>query len=248
MRIREMVEADGAWAALLMADRRREYEAYSPVFWRRNTGEGVVESHGGFLGSVISKPETVAIRCDDGFAIATPHGAGYYVDDFAVGNGTWPEEGLALLSAIWSTIEQRAEFLRVVTAQRDAPKVELLLDVGLDLTERWWVKPVGQDSGSTRELVADGAAGFHVHQTAAPLVYDPGGPVGIVTGFTTAKALADAESAVEGTNIVLLIAPQAPGSAPEAFLEAAGFEVASEFYSGSPGLPILSGECGSSLP
>lgn len=237
MRIRKMVEADGPWAAALMAERRREYEAYSPTFWRRSRKPDIVELHGSILGAVIAGPESVAVRCDDGFAIATPHHDGYYVDDFAVGAGQWTPAGSALLLAIWETIGQRATYLRVVTAQRDRPKVDMLRNLGLTVAERWWVKPLVHNSESPRELIVEEGAGFRIERPWVPPVYDPGGPVGVVTGFASAEALAAAERSTEGTDLALLIAPLTPGSVGEAQVEDAGFAVASEFYLGIPVAP-----------
>ena len=97
--IRSMCDSDTDWAAGLMADRRVEYAAYSPVFWRPRPD--VEPAHARFLGSQISDPLVIALRGDYGFAIATLTGDQYYVDDFAVANDRWQDMGAELRSAVW---------------------------------------------------------------------------------------------------------------------------------------------------
>ena len=67
-----MLDSDADWAAGLMADRRLEYEAYSPVFWRPRPD--IEQAHARFLVSQISDPLAISSRNDDGFAIATRTG------------------------------------------------------------------------------------------------------------------------------------------------------------------------------
>lgn len=119
--VRKLVSADSPWMAALMAARRAEYEAYSPVFWRR--AEGVQERHAGFLASRVGQPGSIALRTDRGFITAMPRGGQYYADDFAIdGDATWDVDGRVLLRAAWEEAERRgADALRVVTAARDVP-------------------------------------------------------------------------------------------------------------------------------
>lgn len=127
--IRPMRDTDADWAAALMADRRVEYSAYSPVFWRPQ--QDIEPAHARFLGTQISNPSVIAVRSDDGFAIATRTGDQYYVDDFAVLDSRWQDVGTELLSAVWLQAETfGAHELRVVTARLDQPKVAMLTALG----------------------------------------------------------------------------------------------------------------------
>lgn len=233
MLVRSMVEENAAWAAGLMEDRRAEYEEYSPVFWRRR--HGIVPVHGAFLASQIASSGAIALCCDDGFAIATPDGEQYYVDDFAVLDNRWQDVGRALLLGVWEEAEPRgAVALRVVTACLDQPKVAMLSAMGLQLWQQWWVKPLvpisvaGVDTG-----VLEGD-GYRIVRGAAPPVYDPGGPVGLLQYFEGKDALTAAESAAAQNGLVLLIAPLGSSHEHEAILSGHGYEVASQFYVGVP--------------
>ena len=228
-----MLDRDADWAAALMAERRLEYAAYSPVFWRPRPD--IEPAHARFLGSQISDPLAVAVRNDDGFAIATRTGDQYYVDDFAVLDGRWHDTGAELLSAVWRRAAALgAHELRVVTARLDQPKVAMLTAIGLRLAQQWWVKPVARPSAEQR---ADGVFtgdGYRVMRTVAPPVYDPRGPVGIVQQFADAASLRDSERIAAGDGLVLLIAPLDSADLRSAALEECGFTVASQFYVGMP--------------
>ncbi|MEO5840747.1 MAG: hypothetical protein ABIQ73_07475 [Acidimicrobiales bacterium] len=231
--IRPMHDGDSEWAAGLMAERRAEYAVYSPVFWRPQAG--IEPAHARFLGSQIGDPAVIAVRRDDGFAIAARTGDQYYVDDFAVLDGRWQDVGAELLSEIW---RQAAAFgaheLRVVTARLDQPKVAMLNAIGFRLSQQWWVKPLRHTS---REPAADGVLvgdGYRVIRTVAPPVYDPGGPVGMVQHFADAVSLHDAERVATDDGLVLLIAPLDATDPKNEAADECGFTVASQFYVGVP--------------
>jgi hypothetical protein len=155
MTVRELSPDDADWAAGLMDERRREYERYSPVFWR--PAAQARARHVRFLRRQIADPATVALRSPRGFLIAQLRPAEAFVDDFAVDHaGTWAEDGAELLLAVWSRVRVTGvDALRVVTAQADQPKSALLNGLGLDLVEQWWIHelPAAPSKAAGRDLV-----------------------------------------------------------------------------------------------
>jgi hypothetical protein len=231
--VRHMTTEDAVWAAGLMETRRAEYERYSPVFWRPRHGIGQV--HTQFLASQVASPDTIALCCEDGFAIATPVGTQYYVDDFAVLDNRWDDVGSTLLRAVWEEAERRsADALRVVTALLDRPKVTMMTEMGLGLWQQWWVKPVVPTSvGGANTGILQSSA-YRVLRGTAPPVYDPGGSVGFLQHFDDASALSEAEIAAGKDGLVLLIAPLESPHELESVVSGLGYEVASQFYVGVP--------------
>ena len=140
MAVTELTPDDADWAADLMVARRREYENYSPVFWR--PAAHARARHVRFLRRQIADPATVALRSPRGFLIAQLRPAEAFVDDFAIEpDGTWAEDGAELLLAAWARAgNTKITALRVVTARADEPKASLLRALGLRLVEQWWVR------------------------------------------------------------------------------------------------------------
>jgi hypothetical protein len=240
--LREMTAEDAAWAAGLMERRRQVYAGYSPVFWRPRPG--VTGLHARFLGRQITSPGCVALRTGHGFLIGQRRGQEGFVDDFAVGEkATWDDDGAALLRAAWRRWEpDGVEAVRVVTAHADEDKCAMLAALSLDLAEQWWVRelepagehPAGQVTGS----------GFAGLLGPAPPVYDPGGPVLLVSDLAggadradlTGAGLAGVEREAAGMGAVLLIVPAAPGSERAGRLgNRPGWTIASDWYLGRPG-------------
>jgi hypothetical protein len=102
--VTELTPDDADWAADLMAERRREYERYSPVFWRPAVhARGL---HVRFLRRQLASPDTVALRTSRGFLIALRPGPGRpaeaFIDDFAItADATRARDGAELLLAAW---------------------------------------------------------------------------------------------------------------------------------------------------
>jgi hypothetical protein len=228
-----MRDSDANWAAGLMATRRAEYAGYSPIFWRPRPH--FEPAHARFLRSQILDPSVVAVCDDGGFAIATPTGDQYYVDDFAVLNSRWEDVDAELLSAVWRQAEALgAHELRVVTARLDQPKVALLTSLGLRLWQQWWVNPLARPAPDQRDDGVLVGKGYRVIRTVAPPVYDPGGPIGIIQYFTDMASLQEAERVAADDGLVLLIAPVDSTDINSETLDRCGFTVASQFYVGVP--------------
>ena len=235
MGIRPLTSEDAPWMAALMARRREEYERYSPVFWRR--ASDVEELHARFLRRLVEDPDNIGLRTDRGFVTAVRRGEQYYADDFALErDGSWEVDGRVLLLAVWSDAKRRdASALRVVTAARDVAKVAMLRGAGMAVDVRWWVKPLDVSAPGTAYSGTVDGEGFDATLTAAPPVYNPGGPVVIVNRVDSAVALERAEEKSRDLGAVLVILPIEPSSSKqEEAARTRGYEVASEFYVGRP--------------
>lgn len=175
--IRAMTDEDFVWAAALLQRRRERYAAYSPVFWR--PAVEIVDAHAEFLRATAARDGAVALRTDSRFALSYPLDGRCFLDDFAVeADDLWHTEGREVLLTVWASARSADQpTVRVVTARKDQPKRQMLLDLGLVVTARWWVKeldPTGEAS-AWGPVTLDGVDALIV---PAPPVYDPGGEGG----------------------------------------------------------------------
>lgn len=231
-----MIGDDFAWAARLMERRRQLYFRYSPVFWR--PAQGVVEGHARFLAWCSQRDGAVALRTEHGFIVSFAQEGRCFIDDFAVDDPSlWPTEGRDLLLAAWRRArcaEQRT--LRVVSARRDEPKRNMLIDLGLTPVARWWVKELSATAAAAPygPITLVDVEALLVH---APPVYDPGGPVCLLGSLEASKAAAAAERAAASGAVLAIVQRDSAGLlAPEAepLLETAGYHNPAEFYEGQP--------------
>jgi hypothetical protein len=121
----------------------------------------------------------------------------------------------------------------VVTARQDLPKRELLEDLGLIVTARWWVKELAPAESASvyGEVDLGSATGLFV---PAPPVYDPGGPVCLL-GDIDASLAGDLAEEAERQGAVLAVIDRSPQTAAtnEPALERHGFHNPSEFFEGT---------------
>jgi hypothetical protein len=232
----EMTADDFPWAAQMMQRRRERYAQYSPVFWR--PAHGIVELHAGFLGLCSRREGAVALRTRHGFIVSCAQQGRCFVDDFAVDDDSlWPSEGKLLLLTAWRRARSADQStLRVVTARRDGAKRNMLIDLGLTVASRWWVKELAP-TAPAQPLGPITLADIAAVLVAAPPVYDPGGPVCLLGALDSSKAALAAERAAAAGAVLAIV--QCEGSdapVPEAdpLLEAAGYHNPAEFYQGAP--------------
>jgi hypothetical protein len=239
MNVRALTSGDVGWMADVMVERRARYEQFSPVFWRPAAhARDVHEPH---LAACVANDRYVGLRTENGFVLGELQAAGSppwwpesplgFIDDFAVvHDDAWMRDGKSLLLAAWSLLlDQGAESVRVVTARRDDAKVALLRSVGLSLGESWWVRV---SDGGTQRAPAFGpvaADGIDALVIPAPPVYDPGGPVFLVTAIVSAKLVKRVPQLAADHGAVLAIIPT---TAPTWELAAAGFEETAQYYVG----------------
>lgn len=251
---------DAGWAAELMERRRQQYASYSPVFWR--PAVGVMDLHRQFLARVIAHERVMALRSRHAFVICQrrraqgEHGAGDergpegMVDDFAVEPpGTWADDGAALLRALAErlTAAGDASVMRVVTANADRPKADMLESLSLTLAEQWWVRELTSAAATTPAARAPGERGgraqpervdgdgFSGVLVPAPGVYAPGGPVFQTDRVDPGADLAVVERDAARRGAVLAVVPAPPDTALAADLRRNGWSVASDWYLGWPG-------------
>jgi hypothetical protein len=222
------------WMAELMARRRSEYESYAPRFWR--PAAAVEGQHADFMQSVAAEPNASALRSDHGFILAQRRGDQAFVDDFAVVEPKrWGTDGKDLLFAAWE--EQRAggaDYVRVVTARLDTPKVELLVGSGLSVGEEWWIKDI-EAAESDAPFGPYEEPFFTLLKIPAPPVYDPGGPVLLVPQVKDASRVGEIEDVAARLGCVIAIVPGSPTAASPGSLPEFGYDLVSQFYDGVPG-------------
>ena len=189
-----------------MEERRREYERYSPVFWRPAADAAV--PHTWFLRRQIASDQTIALRTGHGFAICQRRPAEGFVDDFTVDSpGRWDTDGAELLLALAPRLAATGVLaLRVVTAHADQPKCDLLRRLSLSVAEQWWVRELSP-SGPPRAPGRFSGTGFSGLLTPAPPVYDPGGPVFVADQATADASAAQIARTAAGHGAVLAVIP-----------------------------------------
>jgi hypothetical protein len=232
--VRVLERTDGGWAAQLMAGRRELYREFSPVFWKPR--RGVVDVHARFLGEQLSRPDVVALRTEGGFIVAEQHGPEGLVDDFAVATeDSWTNDGAELLCAAWQHFVGRGvTSMRVVSAQADLAKVAMLVSCRLRLVEQWWVRPCRAAAPSAVSLGPVERSGFTGVLTAAPPVYDPGGPVLFIKGADPDTTVTEFEDEAAKLGAAVVVVSAEPDAHREPELRSHGFTVASQWYRGQP--------------
>jgi hypothetical protein len=225
---------DALWAATVMEQRRLEYAAYSPVFWR--PASNAIKLHARYLRGLISSHITIALRTDSGFIICQLRGNEGLVDDFAVRQpGIWSADGAALLLAVAEQLRalDHPAVLRVVTAHADQPKAGMLASLSLRLVEQWWVRELrpATDPAMPGRITGSGYSGLF---GPAPPVYDPGGPVFLAEHVDDDADIGVVEHRAAALGAVLAIIPAAPGTIRAGELQQQGWTVAPDWYLGSP--------------
>lgn len=228
-------------AALLADEKRREYERYSPVFWKPATD--ALNRHQPWLARCLADDgyTSFAARRSDslvGIALAA-HTVGpppfradpeasWLVDDFFVESpGLWEPVGAELLGAIENEARSQGAFRVVVlSARRDEPKRAMLSSIGYERGASWWVHPVEPNVGQPPKLRdTDAVVG------PAPPVYEPGGLTALALEMRDPADVPTFGHWASASNAVLAIVP-ARSSNPELerALEDGGYRPASDWF------------------
>lgn len=246
--IRRARAEDAATTADLAEEKRAEYAAYSPIFWRPAHDARV--RHLPFLSACFAAEDAYAAFAAEedgaiaGVILANRHGAPppfrsepiptWFVDDFYVADpDRWLSAGAALLAAVAEAARAAgAARVVVVGAARDLPKRGFLLGAGYALAAVWWVRPL--EAISTDEPAPD-LAEIEALLAPAPPVYDPGGPVALAVDLGSATNPAAQLACFEGwaaaQGAALAIVPAHVADAPLAeALATQGYAIASEWY------------------
>lgn len=172
--------------------------------------------HTRFLARQIRADGNVALRTERGFIICQGRPSEGFVDDFAVERaGLWDADGAALLLALADRLSAKAGVtsVRVVTAHADQPKVSMLQNLSLRLTEQWWVRELRPASSrSTPDGRVEGRGFSGIFGTAPP-TYDPGGPVLLADRVAEDTEIAVVEREAAALGAVLAIIPATSGTA-----------------------------------
>ena len=126
--------------------------------------------------------------------------------------------------------------LRVVTARRDEPKRQMLIEPGLAPAARWWVKEL-TPTAPAQPYGPITLVDIEAQLVPAPPVYDPGGPVCLLGALDSAKAAVAAERAAAAGAVLAIVQREGDGTpvpAADPLLEAAGYHNPAEFYQGRP--------------
>lgn len=232
--------ADVHGAALLADARRREYEAYSPVFWRPATD--AFERHEPWLAQCIAADDQTSFAADAedgiaGIAIAA-HSASpppfrfdeeptWLIDDFYVQDSAWSQTGRPLLDAVAEAASRAgARKLVVISARRDEPKSSMLHTAGYERAASWWVQPVDAVPGEPSALAGTTAA-----IGPAPPVYDPRGLTALALEMRDPADAATFLDWASASNAVVAIVPARSSDVQlEAALAESGYEVASDWF------------------
>ncbi|MEZ5225356.1 MAG: hypothetical protein R2710_01430 [Acidimicrobiales bacterium] len=226
--VRRLESDDVAAVEALLAAKRRQLAEWSPQFWR--TAAGAVEVHELFLQWLLSDDANVGLTTADvdGVLIATPRDGAWLIDDFAVsGPGAWSTVGRALLE---HAREQLGAGISVVCASRDVEQRALLDTCALVPYEEWWVA----DPALVATFASPAAASGDLPVASivpAPPVYDPGGPVALVSTWDGERdSLAAYARAVDGECALVVVPVGFDDERRRAAVEDLGFTVASVWY------------------
>ena len=142
--IRPLTAADVPRVLELGEQKRREYQAYSPVFWRMSPLPR--QTFAPYVQAQIASSDNVALAHErngdlDGFVLANARG---YIDDYTVAApGLWPTVGADLLQAAGDAAHRKGiNSLLVVCGAGDISKRRMLASQGLTLATDWYVKPM----------------------------------------------------------------------------------------------------------
>ena len=145
--IRPLAAADVPRVLELGEQKRQEYQAYSPVFWRMSSLPR--ETFGPYMQSQIADAQNIALAHEqdgkiDGFVLMNARGG---IDDYTVAApGLWPTVGADLLRAAGAAAHKKGiKILLVVCGHGDLPKRTMLASQGLTLATDWYVKPLSPE-------------------------------------------------------------------------------------------------------
>lgn len=219
------------WVASLARQRRESLARQAPRFW--NPAPDASHTHRAFLSHLITQRETLAVRNAHGYLIAIPGDSVWTVDDAEVSAaGRWMTDGVQLL-------EHARQFcggLRFVVPVAETHRMDAARHVGLEAVEQWWhrdlpIRGITDDRANEGPAItADGAAGQLV---PAPAIYDPGGPVLLVTEVHSAESLDRLESEAIRCGAAVSVVSQEPADATlAALLSKSGYVLTTAFCEG----------------
>jgi hypothetical protein len=197
---------DLPWVLKLAKSRRALLAPRAPRFWRPS--QDADERHSEWLRHLIESVETLSIRTETGFLFGENlSGVQTIVDDMAMESpDAWMTDGVELLRAA----EALGRPLRFVCPLFERERAQAAKALGLDLVETWWhldLPASGAPSLGSEDVSCDGGVGRLV---VAPPIYDPGGPVLMVTRADHERALALVEEKAARAGATVSVVSQLP--------------------------------------
>jgi GNAT superfamily N-acetyltransferase len=153
--IRKAGTADVARMVELSEEKRLQYQAYQPRFWRKAPDSQ--EKQLPHFERVLAADRVIALVHErdggiDGFVIATlldappvydPGGLTCLIDDFIAADEAWDTIGAALLEAVDREAKSRgAVQVVVVCGHCDQPKRRMLSTEAFTIASEWYVRPI----------------------------------------------------------------------------------------------------------
>lgn len=225
--VRPLTQDDLDWAAELARARRERLGRHAPRFWR--PAADATERHRAFLSHLIDDSSTLSVRSEHGYLVALHPGPYLLVDDMALEHPEhWASEGAALL-------RQAADLapVRFVVPAVESERLDAALDLGLEPAEIWWHRDLEPATGlnvvsEDPRLSVDGA---EAQLVPAPPVYDPGGPILLVTAVESPEALRLAEQSAARRGATVSVVTQRPAAQDLAeVLTASGYTLTTYFF------------------
>lgn len=205
--IRPLTSADLDWVVEVTRQRRADLARHALRFW--HPADDATERHRAFLAHLVDAAEVLSIRSQHGYLIAVDRGEFWLVDDMAVSRPErWTTEGTALLRHT----QDRCGRLRFVVPAFEPARLRAAHDVGLEAVECWWHRDLDA-VGSTSDIDGDPVVtvdGAHGRLVPAPPVYDPGGPVLLVTEVKSVESLRRIEEAAHRRGAPVSVVTQRP--------------------------------------
>lgn len=232
--VRSLETGDLDWVLALTRARRESLAPVAPRFWRPSADATAI--HGAYLKSLITDADVVGLRTDDGYLIVQRQGPLWVVDDMVVSpDAAWPTDGVSLLRAA----QDRCGRLRFVVPVVEGPRLAAAKEVGLGPVESWWHRDLPPASHVRAAGNADPAVRVkdaECRLMTAPPIYDPGGPVLLVThvGSPDGLALIETAAARRGAHVAVVTLRPDDGSRTR-LLTSAGYRLTSLFCEPAPG-------------
>lgn len=224
--VRPLTADDLDWVVDVTRRRRERLVPHAPRFWR--PAADATERHRAFLAHLVADDDALTLRTEHGYLIAVERAGRLVVDDMVVDPPEhWATEGLRLLERAGSTGR-----LRFVVPAAERERMDAALDLGLEPAEVWWHRDLEPPTGlnvvsEDPAMSVEGAAGQLV---PAPPVYDPGGPVLLVTSVESADALTRIQQSAARRGATVAVVTQDPAdTATAALLVESGFVVTTYF-------------------
>ncbi|MDO9495936.1 MAG: hypothetical protein Q7J48_09555 [Nocardioides sp.] len=228
--VRPLTGDDLDWVVDLTRERRARLVPLAPRFWR--PAADAAARHRAFLAHLVADPGAVTIRTEHGYLVGVERAGRLVVDDMVVDPPEhWATEGVRMVEHA-----RGSGPLRFVVPASERERMDVALGLGLEPAEVWWHRDLEPGTG-LNVVVEDPAvsvAGAAGQLVPAPPVYDPGGPVLLVTSVESADALTRIQqsAARRGATVAVVAQDLAdPGdAATAALLTEAGFTVTTYFF------------------